>query len=124
VLDKPFTGANVTRITSAVKENTAFRRVLLTSQQLQVTAMSVPPNESIPEEVHPYSSQLVRVVAGNGEAYIDQFGLALRPDYTFLIPAGAKHTIVNTSNSQLLQLEVVYAPPLHDANEVQLGPQQ
>jgi mannose-6-phosphate isomerase-like protein (cupin superfamily) len=107
----------LTRASQQAEDNAAYRQVLDTTQQMQLVMMSVDPLDLVPSEVHKYSSQFVRVVAGEGEADVDGFRFGLRPGYTFIVPANARHELRNTSADDALKLLVVYAPPLHEPDE-------
>jgi mannose-6-phosphate isomerase-like protein (cupin superfamily) len=91
--------------------NDAFRRVLYTAAHCQLVVMSLKPGEDIGAEVHTLD-QFFRVEAGTGEAVLDDVTTAIRAGFAIVVPAGAKHNIVNTGNAPL-KLYTVYAPPNH-----------
>jgi len=91
--------------------NDAFRRVLYTAKHCQLVVMSLKPGEDIGAEVHTLD-QFFRVEAGTGEAVLDDVTTAIRAGFAIVVPAGAKHNIVNTGNVPL-QLYTLYAPPNH-----------
>lgn len=92
-------------------ENNDFRRVLYTAKNCQLVVMSLKPKEEIGEEVHRLD-QFFRVEEGTGEAVLDGVRTAIRAGFAIVVPAGAKHNIVNTG-SVPLQLYTIYAPPNH-----------
>jgi mannose-6-phosphate isomerase-like protein (cupin superfamily) len=91
--------------------NDAFRRVLYTAKSCQLVLMSLKPQEEIGAEVHPLD-QFFRVEAGSGEAVLDGVRTPIRAGFAVLVPAGAKHNIINTG-SEALKLYTLYAPPNH-----------
>ena len=92
--------------------NADFRRVLYTGKNLQLVLMSIEPGDEIGEEVHPDGDQFFRVEKGEGEVWIDGRKTAIAADVAFLIPAGARHNVVNTGDERL-QVYTLYAPPEH-----------
>lgn len=91
--------------------NDAFRRVLYTAKHCQLVVMSLAPGEDIGAEVHTLD-QFFRVEAGTGEAVLDGVTTAIRTGFAVIVPAGAKHNIINTGNAPL-KLYTLYAPPNH-----------
>ncbi len=92
-------------------KNDAFRRVLYTAKHCQLVVMSLAPGEDIGAEVHTLD-QFFRVEAGTGEAILDGVTTAIRTGFAVIVPAGAKHNIINTGNAPL-KLYTLYAPPNH-----------
>jgi len=93
-------------------ENADFRRVLYTGQNLQLVLMSIPPGGEIGEEVHDDRDQFFRVEQGNGEVLIDGKKSKIEDDDAVIVPAGARHNVVNKGEKPL-QLYTLYAPPEH-----------
>jgi mannose-6-phosphate isomerase-like protein (cupin superfamily) len=91
--------------------NDAFRRVLYTAKSCQLVLMALKPQEEIGAEIHTLD-QFFRVEAGSGEAVLDGVRTPIRAGFAVLVPAGAKHNIVNTG-SEALKLYTLYAPPNH-----------
>ena len=105
---KGFTG-DIERLTL---ENGDFRRVLYTGQYLQLVLMTLPPGEEIGEEVHEDRDQFFRIEAGEAEISIDGVVSPLKADDAAIVPAGARHNVVNTG-SEPLRLYTLYGPPEH-----------
>ena len=93
-------------------ENENFREVLYTAKNSQLVVMSLNPNEDIGEEIHQLD-QFIRVEAGVGKAILDGVEHELKDGFAVVVPAGAKHNIVNTSSDSPLKLYTVYSPPNH-----------
>lgn len=92
-------------------ENAEFRRVLYTAKHCQLVVMALRPKEEIGAEVHELD-QFFRVEEGTGEAVIDGVRTEIRAGFAVVVPAGAKHNIVNTGGGPL-KLYTLYAPPNH-----------
>ncbi len=93
-------------------ENTDFRRVLYTGKHLQLVLMTLAPGEEIGEEVHEDRDQFLRLEAGAGEVWIDGNRSQVKDDDAIIVPAGARHNVVNTGATPL-RLYTLYAPPEH-----------
>ena len=92
-------------------KNEKFRQVLYTAKNCQLVIMALKPKEEIGMEVHQLD-QVFRVEEGSGEAILDGVHTAIKAGFAVLVPAGAKHNIVNTG-SVPLKLYTLYAPPNH-----------
>lgn len=91
--------------------NDDFRRVLYTARNCQLVVMALKPQEDIGAEVHTLD-QFFRVEAGQGEAVLDGVRTAIHAGSAVVVPAGARHNIINTG-SEPLKLYTLYAPPNH-----------
>lgn len=98
-------------IESIATDNDDFRRVLYTARNCQLVVMALKPQEDIGAEVHKLD-QFFRVEAGSGEAVLDGVRTAIQAGYAMIVPAGARHNIINTG-SEPLKLYTLYAPPNH-----------
>jgi mannose-6-phosphate isomerase-like protein (cupin superfamily) len=93
-------------------ENSDFRRVLYTGHNLQLVLMAIQPGDEIGEEVHDDRDQFFRVEKGAGEVWIDGNRSKVEGDDAIIVPAGARHNLVNTGDEPL-RLYTLYAPPEH-----------
>jgi mannose-6-phosphate isomerase-like protein (cupin superfamily) len=91
--------------------NEDFRKVLYTATHCQLVVMALQPGEEIGAEVHTVD-QFFRVEQGIGEAVLDGVRKPLQAGYAVVVPAGAKHNIVNTG-TEPLKMYTIYAPPNH-----------
>jgi len=98
-------------IESIVDKNDAFRRVLYTAKNCQLVVMALKPKEEIGEEVHTLD-QFFRIEEGTGEAVLDGVHMPISAGFVVLVPAGARHNIINTG-SDPLKVYTLYAPPNH-----------
>jgi mannose-6-phosphate isomerase-like protein (cupin superfamily) len=99
-------------IEKATEENPDFRRVLYTGRHLQLVVMSLGPGEEIGEEIHHDRDQFFRVEKGRGEIWIDGVCTKLKSDDAVLVPAGARHNVINRGKRPL-KLYTLYGPPEH-----------
>lgn len=93
-------------------ENNNFRKVLYTAKNCQLVLMSLLPNEDIGEEIHQLD-QFLRVESGQGKAVLDGVEHAVSDGFAIVVPAGAKHNIINTSADKPMKLYTLYSPPNH-----------
>ncbi len=101
----------VQNIEGLALKNVEFRRVLYTARHCQLVVMALKPKEEIGEEVHQLD-QFFRVEEGAGEAVLDGVRTTIKAGFAVVVPAGAKHNIINTGSAPL-KLYTLYAPPNH-----------
>ncbi|MFZ2226533.1 MAG: cupin domain-containing protein [Candidatus Moraniibacteriota bacterium] len=94
-------------------ENTDFRRVLYTGKNSQLVLMSLKPKEEIGMEVHAENDQFFRFEKGEGKCIIDDNEYELKDGVAIIVPAGAQHNIINTSETQDLKMYTIYSPAHH-----------
>ncbi|MFN4181094.1 MAG: cupin domain-containing protein [Candidatus Paceibacteria bacterium] len=94
-------------------ENTNFRQVLYTGKHCQLVLMSLAPGEDIGLEIHGEGDQFFRFEAGTGQVLIDDMTYEVSDGDVIIVPAGAKHNVINTSEVVPLKLYTLYAPPHH-----------
>jgi mannose-6-phosphate isomerase-like protein (cupin superfamily) len=105
-------------IEQLTEDNEDFRRVLYTGKHLQLVLMALKPGEDIGEEVHDDRDQFFRVEQGVGDVLIDGQRHAIKDDDAIIVPAGARHNVVNTGDESL-KLYTLYGPPEHRDGVVQ-----
>lgn len=93
-------------------ENECFRKVLYTAKNSQLVVMSIKPGEDIGEEIHQLD-QFIRCEEGVGKAILDGVTHKISAGFSVIVPAGAKHNIINTSSDKPLKLYTVYSPANH-----------
>lgn len=101
-----------THIEEATENNTDYRRVLYTGKYSQLVLMSLQPGEEIGEEIHPENDQFFRFEEGEGKVIIDGNEYLVYDGDAVVVPAGAKHNVINTGNEPL-KLYTIYSPPHH-----------
>lgn len=102
----------VTNIEEVSLRNTDFRRVLYTAKHCQLVVMSIAPGTDIGEEVHTLD-QFIRCEEGKGKSVISGVEHEFGAGFAVIVPAGARHNIVNLSATEPLKLYTLYAPPNH-----------
>jgi mannose-6-phosphate isomerase-like protein (cupin superfamily) len=95
------------------KKNMDFRRVLYTGKFSQLVLMCLKPKEDIGEETHDDVDQFFRFEEGDGVVVIDGTQQVVKDGSGVIVPSGAKHNIINTSNTKNLKLYTIYSPPEH-----------
>jgi len=103
----------LTNIEKATLSNEYFRKVLYTGQHAQLVLMSLKPKEDIGLEVHEIVDQFIRVEAGEGKITLNGEEKDVKDGDAFVVPAGVKHNVTNTSAESSLKLYTVYSPPHH-----------
>jgi len=108
----------VGNIENLTNENSNFRRVLYTGSNVQLVLMTLKPGEEIGEEVHSGIDQFFRIEKGAGEVRINGEPTKIKDGDAVLVPAGARHNVVNTG-TEPLRLYTLYGPPEHQDRTVQ-----
>lgn len=109
----------VTNIERDTLENEDYRRVLYTGEYMQLVLMTLQPGEDIGLETHAGHDQFIRIEAGTGYAQLDGERRDLADGSIVVIPSGAEHNIVNTSDTEPLRLYTLYSPPEHPDGTIQ-----
>ena len=94
-------------------KNKNFRKVIYTGQHSQLVLMSLKPKEEIGSEVHPENDQFLRFEGGKGRVIIDKTTYNVKDGDAVIVPAGAKHNVINMSASEELKIYTIYSPPHH-----------
>lgn len=108
----------VGQIEELTLKNTYFRQVLFTGVHCQLVLMTLKPGEDIGFEVHKDNDQFFRFEKGLGEVIINGEKHQVSDGSAVIVPAGASHNIINTSNTEELKLYTIYSPPHHPPGTV------
>jgi len=100
-------------------ENENFREVLYTGVHLQLVLMSLKPGEEIGEEIHTNNDQFFRFESGPGKCTIDENTYHVKDGDAIVVPAGAKHNVINTGPA-VLKLYTIYGPPNQQDGTIRL----
>ena len=103
-------------IAQMAKDNTDFRRVILTNKHSQVVLMSIEPGDDIGSETHEVD-QILYFVDGDGEAELSGKKSKIAPGSLVSVPAGIRHNFINTGKKPL-KLYTIYAPPEEEPDTV------
>ena len=102
--------SNIEKLTLGNKD---YRKVLYTGKHCQLVLMCLKPNQDIGMEVHPDNDQFFRFEKGEGKCIIDGNEYAVKDGSAIVVPAGAKHNIINVSPRGNLKLYTIYSPAHH-----------
>jgi len=102
-----------TDIEKETLKNANFRKVLYTGKHSQLVLMSLKPLEEIGMEIHSENDQFFRFEAGQGKCLIDGNEYKVSDGFAVVVPAGAEHNIINTSETEELKLYTIYSPAHH-----------
>ncbi|HKT22871.1 MAG TPA: cupin domain-containing protein [Nitrososphaerales archaeon] len=102
-----------TRLEEQTRKNSYFRHVLYTGKHSQLVLMTLRPGEEIGAETHKTVDQFFRIETGNGVVVIDGKRHPVKDGSGIIVPAGAKHNVINTSKKSALRLYTIYSPPEH-----------
>ena len=94
-------------------ENRKFRKVLYTGTHSQLVLMCLRPKEEIGMETHAENDQFFRFEEGQGRVIIDGNVYEVGDGIAIVVPAGAKHNIINISDSKELKMYTIYSPAHH-----------
>jgi mannose-6-phosphate isomerase-like protein (cupin superfamily) len=103
----------VAALEKETEKNSDFRRVLYTGKHSQLVLMSLKPGEEIGEETHNDVDQFFRFERGEGKVIIDGVEHRVKDGDGVIVPAGARHNVVNISKRVNLRLYTIYSPPEH-----------
>ena len=92
--------------------NEDFRKVLYTGKHLQLVLMSLKVGEEIGAEIHANNDQFFRFESGTGKCTIDENNYHVMEGDAILVPAGAKHNVINTG-TEAFKMYTIYGPPNH-----------
>jgi mannose-6-phosphate isomerase-like protein (cupin superfamily) len=104
-------------IKKMAKENNSFRRVVDTGKFGQIVLISLRKGEDLGDETHLKIDELYYVVDGEGEIKIDGKTYPFEEDVMVLVPAGAKHDVINTGKGDL-KLFAMFTSPVYPENEM------
>lgn len=101
------------------EQNTAYRKVIQTTKQMQLVLMCLPPNDFIKRERHGHTTQFLRVEEGEIQVDLEGSKKILREGDSLMIPPKMWHSVQN-KGKEPAHLYTLYAPPEHPADLVQL----
>lgn len=102
-----------TNIEKETIENENFREVLYTGEYSQLVLMTLKPKEEIGLEVHEDTDQFFRFESGEGKVVINEAEYPVVDGDAVIVPSGAKHNVINTSDSEPLKMYTIYSPAHH-----------
>jgi len=99
-------------------QNENYRTTIWTGEKLQLTVMTIEPNDDIGLEVHHGIDQFLRIESGQGLCEMGDaednlyFKQEVKDDDAILVPADMWHNVTNTGDKPL-KLYTIYAGPDH-----------
>lgn len=102
-----------TKLEKETLQNDSFRKVLYTAKYSQLVLMNLQPKEEIGMETHDENDQFFRFESGQGKCIIEGNEYEITDGDAVIVPAGAKHNVINTSGTEVLKLYTIYSPPSH-----------
>ena len=93
--------------------NNNFRKVVYTGKHSQLVLMSLKPQEDIGAEIHEENDQFFRWEQGQGICVIDETEYQITDGSAIVVPAGANHNVINTSETEDLKIYTIYSPAHH-----------
>lgn len=99
-------------------ENENYRTTIWTGEKLQVTVMTIQPDDDIGLEVHHGIDQFLRIEEGEGLCQMGEsednltFEEKVKDDFAIFVPADMWHNVINTGDKPL-KLYTIYAGPDH-----------
>ena len=108
----------VVNIEELTISNDTFRTAAWTGVNMQMTLMTIQPNEEIGLEVHDDHDQFLRIEQGNAQVVMGDseddlsFNVPAEEDFAIFVPTGKWHNIINTGQVPL-KLYSIYAPSEH-----------
>ncbi len=100
-------------IENLTKENKNFRKVLYTGEHMQLVLMSLLPKQDIGLEIHVENDQFFRFDAGVGKVVINGYEYVVKDGDAIVVPSGAEHNVINTSETDDLKFYTIYSPAHH-----------
>lgn len=114
--------AYITNIQKKTLNNDYYRRVLFTTDEMQLVVMKLYPGEVIPRELHHNITQFIRVEQGRILVRLnDDTELLLEDDDVIIIPAETYHEVYSLGPSPA-SIYTIYSPPEHPPNTLQMNP--
>lgn len=102
-----------------VSLNKNYRNVVYTvPDSMQLVLMNIPVNQGIPSEIHPHTTQLIRIEKGTALITIRKTKYQLETNDTIIIPPNTKHRVENIGNTTL-KLSTIYTHPEHKDGLIQ-----
>lgn len=108
---------HIENINDKAMQNTSFRTVLANSKHTQVVIMDVKPGEDIGLETHPNEDQVLYLLSGKGEVFLNGQKSMFNAGDCVLVPAGTEHNFT-TVGDEPMKIITTYSPPHHPAGTV------
>lgn len=107
--------ANIEDITL---KNSFYRKVIHTTDKMQLVIMSLNVGENIHQEVHENVDQFFRIEKGCAKFITPDKVIHACDGDVIIIPEGTQHEVQNIGKTQL-KLYTIYTPPNHPPNTIE-----
>jgi quercetin dioxygenase-like cupin family protein len=87
---------------------------VVAADKLLVVRVTMPPHHCHPFHTHPHREEVIYVISGRAEQWVDQAHQHLGPGETAHIPAGMVHATYNTTDEPLVFLAILSPAHLPD----------
>lgn len=104
----------ITKLEKSTLSNNEFRKILYTTDTMQLVLMSIKPDNEIGLETHTDSTQFIRIERGNGILVLEGKQIKISDGDAIIIPRNTLHNIINSSRTLPLHLYSIYSPPHHN----------
>ncbi len=108
----------VGKIEELTLDNSYFRQVIFTGVHSQLVLMSLLPKEEIGMEMHESVDQFFRIEKGQGKVVMNGEETIISDGSAIVVPAGTRHNLINTSETEELKLYTIYSPPNHPDGKI------
>ena len=92
-------------------ENNKYRKVVYTTETMQLVLMSLAPGDDVPYETH-NATQFIRVESGKARINAYENVHYLNDGDAVVIPPGVHHRVSSIGDTDL-KLYTLYSPPVH-----------
>lgn len=100
-------------IETSTLNNSFFRQVVFTGEHQQLVVMCLQKGEDIGEEVHEDTDQFFRIEEGEARIVVNGHEHVAGNGDAAIVPAGARHNVINNSSEKPVRLYTIYSPPHH-----------
>lgn len=87
---------------------------IVDADQLLLVRITMPPHHCHPFHTHPHREEIIYVISGQAEQWVDQHNQILTPGDTAHIPAGIVHATYNPHDAPLVFLAILSPAQLPD----------
>ncbi len=108
----------ITNLEELTLKNNNYREVLNTTTLQQLVIMSIPYKEEIGVEVHPTTTQFIKIENGDGIVILNNDVYKITTGTAIVIPPGVTHNVVSFAKNGL-KLYTIYSPPEHKHGLIQ-----
>lgn len=102
----------ISNVKQLTLDNEYFRKVLETGKHTQIVIMHIPAGGEIGEEIHADNDQVLYLISGKGQVFLNDEKFDYSEGDIVLVPAGTKHNFV-AATDQPMKILTTYSPAHH-----------